>query len=110
MALELKTIDLRSMPLAEREAEVERLLTEEPRLPYRFDTEPALRVSLLRLGERDHVFILMMHHIICDWSSWGIFWRELSETYRAGCNGQPLDLPSLPIQHGDYAVWQGAAT
>jgi non-ribosomal peptide synthetase component F len=26
--------------------------------------------------------------------------------YRAGCAGQLLDLPALPIQHGDYAVWQ----
>jgi non-ribosomal peptide synthetase component F len=26
--------------------------------------------------------------------------------YRAGCSGQPLELPALPIQHGDYAVWQ----
>ena len=49
--------------------------------------------------------ILMMHHIVCDWASIGNFWRDLSALYHAGCRGQPLELPALPIQHGDYAVW-----
>jgi amino acid adenylation domain-containing protein len=102
----LKTVDLSALPLEEREAEAERLLTEEPRVPYRLDIEPGMRVTLLRLGQREHILILMMHHVICDWSSWGIFWRELSALYRAGCNGQPLEMPALPIQHSDYAVWR----
>ena len=37
----------------------------------------------------------MMHHIICDWSSVGVLWRELSALYRAGCGGQPLELACL---------------
>jgi amino acid adenylation domain-containing protein len=106
--LHVKHIDLSSLPLAEREAEVARLLIEEPRRPYRLDAEPAIRAALLRLGPAEHVLILMMHHIICDWASIGNFWRDLSALYRAGCRGQPLELPALPIQHGDYAVWQQA--
>ena len=31
---------------------------------------------------REHVFILMMHHIICDWASMGNLWRDLSALYR----------------------------
>ena len=104
--LRLKQIDLSLLPPAQREAEVERLLIDEPRLPYHLETEPGIRATLLRLGQMEHVLILMMHHIICDWSSQGVLWRELSALYRAGCGGQPLDLPALPIQHGDYAVWQ----
>ena len=103
--LRLKQIDLRSLSSSQRELELERLLTDEPRLPYDLKTKPGIRVTLLRLGEKEHVFILMMHHLICDWSSVGVFWRELSALYRAGCNDQPLKLPRLPIQHGDYAVW-----
>ena len=82
------------------------MLVDEPRLPYNLETEPGIRATLLRLSETEHVLILMMHHIICDWSSVGVFWRELSVLYRAGCCGKPLELPALPIQHGDYAVWQ----
>jgi amino acid adenylation domain-containing protein len=104
--LEFKTIDLSSMPASEREAEVERLLVSEPRRPYHLETAPAIRTTLVRLGPREHVFILMMHHIICDWSSEGVLWRELSALYRALLRGEPLNLPALPIQHGDYAAWQ----
>ena len=69
--LQFKQIDLSSLTPAQREAEVERLLIDEPRLPYQLDTEPAIRVTLLRLGQTEHVLILMMHHIICDWASIG---------------------------------------
>jgi amino acid adenylation domain-containing protein len=104
--LRLKQIDLTLLPPAQREAEVERLLFDEPRLPYHLQTEPGIRATVLRLGGMEHVLILMMHHIICDWSSEGVLWRDLSALYRAGCSGQPLALSALPIQHGDYAVWQ----
>jgi amino acid adenylation domain-containing protein len=104
--LEFKRIDLGALPAAEREAEVERLLVSEPRRPYHLETAPGIRTTLLRLGPQEHVFILMMHHIICDWSSEGVLWRELSALYRELLRGEPLVLPPLPIQHGDYAAWQ----
>jgi amino acid adenylation domain-containing protein len=104
--LRFKQIDLSSLAPARRDSEVERLLIDEPRLPYHLETEPGIRVTLLRLGPQEHVFILMMHHLICDWASEGVLWRELSALYRAGCRDQQLDLPPLPLQHGDYAAWQ----
>ena len=103
--LRLKQIDLSSSSAAQRELEVERLLLDEPRLPYDLKAKPGIRATLLRLGQTEHVFILMMHHLICDWSSEGVLWRELSALYSAGCCGQRLELPPLPIQHSDYAVW-----
>ena len=104
--LRLKQIDLSSLPAAQREAELERSLIDEPRLPYDLKTQPGIRATLLCVGPIDHVLILMMHHIVCDWASIGVFWRDLSALYRAGCGNQPLELPGLPIQHGDYAAWQ----
>jgi amino acid adenylation domain-containing protein len=104
--LEFKRIDLGAMSASEREAEVQRLLVSEPRRPYDLESSPGIRTTLVRLGPEEHVFILMMHHIICDWSSEGVLWRELSAFYRALLRGEPLNLPPLPIQHGDYAAWQ----
>jgi hypothetical protein len=104
--LRLKQIDLSSLPGPRKESEVERLLVDEPRLPYNLEMEPGTRATLLRLSETEHVLIVMMHHIICDSSSLGNFWRDLSAMYRAGCCGLPSELPALPIQHGDYAVWK----
>jgi amino acid adenylation domain-containing protein len=104
--IRIKKIDLSELSAPARQAEVERLLVEEPRQLYDFKIEPGIRVALLRLGPREHVLILMMHHIICDWSSEGVVWRELSALYRAFLRGEEPALPPLPIQFGDFAAWQ----
>jgi non-ribosomal peptide synthetase component F len=47
-----------------------------------------------------------MHHIICDCLSVGVLWRELGTLYKALLRGHPSPLPPLPIQYGDYSIWQ----
>jgi acyl-CoA synthetase (AMP-forming)/AMP-acid ligase II len=101
-----RTIGLRHLPTDRREAEVARLLIDEPRRRYRLDAEPGIRATVIEVGDDDHVVILMMHHIVCDSSSLGIIWRELATVYGAVRHGEPATLPPLPIQYGDYAVWQ----
>ena len=54
--LRLKQIDLSLLPRSQREAEVERLLIDEPRLPYHLETEPGIRATLLRLGQNGACF------------------------------------------------------
>lgn len=104
--LRIRQINLSGLAAAQREAEVERLLIDEPRRLYDLENEPGIRVTLLRLGAREHVFILMMHHIICDRWSTGIVSRELTALYQALVCGKTPALPPLPIQNGDYVVWQ----
>ena len=70
------------------------------------EAEPAVRVTIVEMDDEDHAVILMMHHIICDSASLGIIWRELATLYEACIKGEPSPLPPLPIQYGDYAVWQ----
>jgi acyl-CoA synthetase (AMP-forming)/AMP-acid ligase II len=104
--LRLRRADLAWLPAAEREAELARLLVYEPRAPFRLAEEPALRATLIALGPDDHVLIVMMHHMLCDRTSMGVFWRELAAAYRAGLKGEAPDLPELPVQFGDYATWR----
>ncbi len=104
--LRLKIIDLSDRADGERETELRHLLSSEPRIPYQLEVEPAIRATLIRVGTREHVFILMMHHLICDWSSEGVLWRELSVFYRKYCHNESFTLPALVTQYGDYAVWQ----
>src|SRR3990172_10947007 len=65
-----------------------------------------LRATLLRLGEQDHVLLLVMHHIASDGWSMGVLFRELSALYEAFSRGGPSPLPELPIQYADFSDWQ----
>jgi amino acid adenylation domain-containing protein len=102
----LPVLDLRTLPQSEREAESLRLATEESRRPFDLAHGPLVRTTLLRLDEADHVFLLTMHHIVCDGWSMGVFSRELAALYTAFARGRPSPLPELPIQYADFAVWQ----
>src|SRR5205823_4130442 len=104
--LELPVIDMTPLEPAEREREVVRLATEEARAPFDLARGPLLRAQLLRLGPAESVFLLTMHHIVCDGWSVGIFFQELSALYEAFAFGRPSPLPELPVQYPDFAVWQ----
>jgi amino acid adenylation domain-containing protein len=88
------------------ECTVRKLAEEESRKPFDLRRGPLLRVKLLRLGADEHVLLLTMHHIISDGWSVGVLVREVSLLYAAFVAGRPSPLPELPIQYGDYSVWQ----
>ena len=102
----LHVTDLGAIPEDEREAEVRRLTIEEARIPFDLEHGPLVRMSLFRLTPEDHVFLLLLHHIISDGWSTGILISELNALYRAYANGQGSPLPALEIQYADYADWQ----
>ncbi|KMT52100.1 peptide synthase, partial [Pseudomonas fildesensis] len=82
--------------------------TVEAKIALTFDLEqgPLLRVDLLRIAEDDHVLVLVQHHIVSDGWSMQVMVDELVQLYGAFTRGQDLQLPALPIQYADYAVWQ----
>ncbi|OJH34839.1 amino acid adenylation domain-containing protein [Cystobacter ferrugineus] len=67
---------------------------------------PLLKTSVLRVTPDHHVFLMNMHHIICDGWSIDILLRDLYEFYKAAETGSQPNLPVLPIQYADYSVWQ----
>jgi amino acid adenylation domain-containing protein len=104
--VELRTVDLRSLPGAARDAEAESLLAEEGEAPFDLESGPLLRTLLVRTGDADCVFHVVMHHIVSDAWSLDIFWSELSTIWEALEAGEPSPLPDLPIQYADFAVWE----
>ncbi len=74
--------------------------------PFDLAHGPLLRVRLLRLAPERHVLVLTAHHIVADAWATGVLLRELAELYTAYREGRPPALPSLPVQYGDFAVWQ----
>ena len=53
-----------------------------------------------------HLMFVTLHHILTDGWSEDVMWRELWATYDACVAGQRVELPPLPIQYADVAVWQ----
>ncbi|MFJ5097038.1 amino acid adenylation domain-containing protein [Streptomyces sp. NPDC088557] len=100
--------DMGGVPAERREEEVRRLAEAAAALPFDLGRGPLLRVGVARLGPVDHVLWVVMHHIVCDGWSLEIFFRELTELYRAG-PGAASALPVLPVQYSDYAAWQREA-
>ncbi|MEP6802067.1 MAG: condensation domain-containing protein [Acidobacteriota bacterium] len=90
----------------DREREVLRLAHEESLRPFDLARGPLVRVSLFRMSEQDHVFVVVMHHIVTDGWSTSVFFRELGALYRAFRDREPSPLPEPPMQYADFAEWQ----
>ncbi|MGN7744406.1 amino acid adenylation domain-containing protein, partial [Pseudomonas sp. 22526] len=88
------------------EAQLKTLVEAEIAQPFDLEQGPLLRVKLLCLSEEEHVLVLVQHHIVSDGWSMQIMVDELVQLYAAYSQGQDLQLPVLPIQYADYAVWQ----
>ncbi|HET6763429.1 MAG TPA: condensation domain-containing protein, partial [Longimicrobiaceae bacterium] len=102
----LRVEDLSHLPLAEREAEVERRVHADAVRPFDLARGPLFRGALLRLSARDHVLSLNFHHAVSDGWSFGVFFREVTQLYSAFQAGRPSPLPELEVQYADYAAWQ----
>jgi amino acid adenylation domain-containing protein/non-ribosomal peptide synthase protein (TIGR01720 family) len=100
----LPVVDLRGHP--EPAAEALRLAHVEALRPFDLARGPLIRARLLQLGDADWALVLSLHHIVSDGWSMGVFGRELSALYGAYAGGREPDLPDLPIQYADFAVWQ----
>ncbi|MBW4508478.1 MAG: amino acid adenylation domain-containing protein [Scytonematopsis contorta HA4267-MV1] len=106
ITLTMPVVSWECLSFEEQSTQVQQLAIAESQEPFDLSNGPLLRVTLLRLGEKSHVLLLIMHHIVSDGWSMGIFTEELSALYSAFCAGQPSQLPQLSIQYADFAHWQ----
>ena len=94
------------LPESERMEAAREEAVREAQQPFDLANGPPWRAKLLRCAEREHLLVVILHHIICDGWSIGILVRELAAGYEAYLRGQTSPLPELPIQYADYAAWQ----
>jgi amino acid adenylation domain-containing protein len=99
--------DLSELAATEQDERLARSIEKVAEHVFDLGEPPLLVARLIKIEERRHVLVVCLHHIISDAWSNRIIESDLSEAYRQalGQNGD-AQLPSLPVQYGDYVLQQ----
>ncbi|MGA9773113.1 MAG: AMP-binding protein, partial [Blastocatellia bacterium] len=88
------------------QAHLDHRLVEEAHHTFDLEQGPLLKVNLFARSFKEHVLLLVLHHIISDFWSLAILVDELGLLYRAEKDGNSLELSPIAIQYHDYVRWQ----
>ena len=103
-AFPLFHVDIRFREKAASEAE--RLAASDARIAFDWTQEPLARVILIHFGDEKWLMSVNVHHLISDAWSVGVLMRELAAVYGAHVADRPPNLPDLPVQYGNFTLWQ----
>jgi hypothetical protein len=107
--LDTDVVDLRGVPGAEREERAAELVLARTHALLDLVRGPLVRSCLIRLADEHHVWCFTMHHLLADGASLRILTREVRTLYQSFVDGAGPALPELPVQYGDFALWQQTA-
>jgi tyrocidine synthetase-3 len=85
---------------------VSHFLKEEGQRAFDFENGPLLRVTLIKINQAEHLFVLTEHHLVHDGWTQGVLLQEFITVFTAYKEGKAHGLPELPIQYADFAIWQ----
>lgn len=104
--LPVTVVDLEGSPEATDPERLREWILDAGRRPFDLSRDQLLRLNLLRLSPREHILVVIEHHLIHDGWAQGVFLRDFLELYEARAAGRPDRLPELPVQYADFAAWQ----
>ncbi|MDZ3993046.1 non-ribosomal peptide synthetase [Pseudomonas sp. Teo4] len=104
--LQLDWQDFSALPADARQQRLQQLADDQAHQPFDLERGPLLRACLAKTEEREHFFVLTLHHIVTEGWAMDIFARELGELYEAFVDERESPLAPLPVQYLDYSVWQ----
>jgi acyl carrier protein len=80
------------------------ILHEQVAAPFGLSRGPLVRLVIVRRAPGVHVLVFVLHHIIADNLSLGLFVREMAEAYTSFCARSLPALAPLPWQYADFAI------
>jgi amino acid adenylation domain-containing protein/natural product biosynthesis luciferase-like monooxygenase protein len=102
--LEISYLDIKD----HNEKALDALIEEQATMPFDLLRGPLFRLSIISLTPTKHLYVFVVHHIVCDGWSLEILSREFNHIYKELLQQREPSLPSLQIQYRDYAQWQNA--
>ncbi|WP_260604961.1 non-ribosomal peptide synthetase [Streptomyces sp. WAC 01420] len=88
------------------EAEARKVLDAKASKPFDLAAGRLLRAAAVRLAGDRHLLMMAIHHIVADGWSVSVLTDELRELYAAALDHRTPELAELPVQYGDFALWQ----
>ncbi len=104
VGLPLAQHDWRELAPEEQQVRLEALLRADRERGFDLATAPLLRLTLCRLADDAHAFVLSHHHLLLDGWSLPLVLNEVLACYAAFAYGRPLVLPT-PRPYRDYIAW-----
>lgn len=104
----LGVIDLRNLDEADHPARLTRMAAELSARPFDLERPGHLRVTLVQTGRTRANLLIAAHHAVFDGYSIRVLGEELGRIAAALDAGREPDIAELPLQYGDYALWQDA--
>ncbi|MFD3330099.1 amino acid adenylation domain-containing protein [Streptomyces sp. NPDC058701] len=97
---------LEAVPVPGGEPALGALLDAEADRPFDLTCDLPVRARLFSLGERDHVLLLVVHHIAFDGWSVPVLASDIARAYRVRTGDDLPEQAGLPVQYADFSLWQ----
>jgi amino acid adenylation domain-containing protein len=104
--IELPFVDFSDLPEEERTQAIQKYFADHSNQIYDLQLGPSIRTALIHVSDVEDIFFFGTHHIGSDAWSRQVFINDLAKAYESIRAGKEPDLPVLPIQYTDYALWQ----
>lgn len=103
---DLDVEDIRSLQGQAQEDRLVEIAAEVARYPFDLSNTGLIRATLVYLAEDRARLLTVAHHSVYDGFSIGVMGREIGLAAAAYDAGHTPDLAELPLQYGDFSLWQ----
>ncbi|MBW8687202.1 condensation domain-containing protein [Chitinophaga rhizophila] len=94
--------------LEHKTVKLDEWITRMAETPFDLTSGCLIRAGAVQLDQEEFVICYVLHHIVTDGWSMGLFIQELLQLYTATAKGATHTLPPIRVQYKDFSVWQNA--
>ncbi len=106
VAFKLDEVDLRTIQADAQPARVDAIAHDFAERPFDLSRPGLIRAVLVWLAADRAIIIFVVHQSCFDGYSIRVLGHEIGTAMAAFAGGQAPELPELPLQYGDFTLWQ----